>query len=83
MARGLSYAEAVKLLPGRDDKIISALDELASGALLAGAFTGVTFALSLLDPESDLVRLSKDIVGNPADKLGRNRAGGCRSTSES
>ncbi|MFD1045033.1 hypothetical protein ACFQ1S_05200, partial [Kibdelosporangium lantanae] len=75
MARGLSYAEAVKILSGRDDRIISALDRLAGGALLAASATGVTFALSLFDPKSDLVRLSKDLVGDLAEKLGRNRAG--------
>lgn len=75
VARGLSYAEAVKILSGRDDRIMSALDKLASGALLTASATGVTFALSLFDPKSDLVRLSRGLVENLAEKLGRNRAG--------
>ncbi len=69
MARGLSYADAVRLLGGREDRTVAALDRLAGGLLLVASATGAGFALSLFDPKSDLARLSGDLVSGLAERL--------------
>ena len=69
MASGLSYADAVKLLGGREDRTIAGLDRLVGGLLLVASAAGAGFALSLFDPKSELARLSGDLVSGLADRL--------------
>ena len=69
MARGLSYADAVRLLGGREDRKVAALDRLAGGLLLLASAAGAGFALSLFDPKSELARLSGDLVSGLAERL--------------
>lgn len=53
---GLSYADAVRLMGGRDSKTVAALDSLTGGLLLAASAAGVGFALSLLGAKSLLIK---------------------------
>ena len=69
MARGLCYADAVRLLGGRDSKAVMALDRLTDGLLLAASATGAGFALNLFEPKSQLVRLSADLVRGLRDRV--------------
>jgi hypothetical protein len=69
MARGLSYADAVKLLGGRENRTVAALDRLVGGLLLVASAAGAGFALSLFAPKSELVRLSGDLVSGLAEQL--------------
>ena len=69
MARGLSYADAVRVLGGREDRTVAALDRLAGGLLLVASAAGAGFALSLFDPKSELARLSGDLVSGLAERL--------------
>lgn len=76
MVKGLSYSDAVKLLGGREDRTVAALDRLAGGLLLVATAAGAGFALNLFDPKSELVRLSGDLLSGLADRLsGVNRLG--------
>jgi hypothetical protein len=69
MARGLSYADAVRLLGGRENRTIAALDRLVGGVLLVASAAGTGFVLSLFDPKSELARLSGDLVSGLAERL--------------
>ena len=69
MGRGLSYADAVRVLGGREDRTVAALDRLAGGLLLVASAAGAGFALSLFDPKSELARLSGDLVSGLAERL--------------
>jgi hypothetical protein len=69
MARGVSYSDAVKLLGGRENRTVVALDRLLGGLLLVASATGAGFALSLFEPKSELVRLSGDLVSGLAQRL--------------
>ncbi|HET9254051.1 MAG TPA: hypothetical protein VFO16_02470, partial [Pseudonocardiaceae bacterium] len=69
MTKGLSYADAVTLLGGRDNRMVAALDRLIGGLLLVASATGLGFALSLFDPKSELARLSGDLVSGLAQRM--------------
>ncbi|WP_242906440.1 NACHT domain-containing protein [Actinomadura terrae] len=74
MARGLTYADAVRLLGGGESKIVTALDRLTGGLLLAATGGGSTFALSLFDAKGELFRHGHDLVrGLVAKKRGLGR----------
>ena len=62
MARELCYADAARLLGGRDEKVALVLDGLAGGLVRAASVTGAGFALGLFDAKSQLVKLSSDLV---------------------
>ena len=62
MARDLCYADAVRLLGGRNEKLVAVLDGLVGGAVKAASATGPGFLLTLFDPKSQLVKLSSDLV---------------------
>ena len=53
---GLSYADAVRLVGGKDSRIVAALDRLTGGLLLAGSAVGGVFVLSLLGARGELAR---------------------------
>lgn len=69
MARWLSYADAVKLLGGQNDRTVQALDRLTGGLLLAASATGGAFALSLFDPAARLARLSGELISTLSERL--------------
>ncbi|WP_158887089.1 NACHT domain-containing protein [Amycolatopsis anabasis] len=69
MAKRLSYADAVRLLGGRENKAVAALDKLTGGALLASSALGAGFALSLLGPKSELARLSGGLLSGLSERL--------------
>jgi hypothetical protein len=66
---GLSYADAVRLMGGRDSKTVAALDSLTGGLLLAASAAGGGFALSLLGAKGELARLSNELVRGLGERL--------------
>ncbi|SHN39174.1 NACHT domain-containing protein [Cryptosporangium aurantiacum] len=66
---GLTYADAVLLLGGRQSKVVSALDALAGGALLAASAGGSALALSLFDAKGELARLSGSLVTGLSERV--------------
>lgn len=69
MVRGVSYADAVRLLGGHDTATAKALDALV-GALLAGVATaGGGIFVSVFNPRSDLVKLSGKLVADLGRRL--------------
>jgi len=69
MSANLSYADAVKLLGGGDKGIVSALDRLTGGLLLAATGGGASFVLSLFDVQGELARLNQELVNRLGDQL--------------
>ncbi|MGH3855995.1 MAG: NACHT domain-containing protein [Pseudonocardiaceae bacterium] len=65
----MSYTDAVKLLGGRENRTVAAVDRLVGGLLLVASAAGAGFALSLFDPKSELARLSGDLVSGLVDRL--------------
>ncbi|WP_436842817.1 NACHT domain-containing protein [Streptomyces venezuelae] len=59
---GLSYQDAVRLLGGREDATVAALDRLTGGLLLASTATGAGFAAGLFDVRGELSRLGAGLV---------------------
>lgn len=69
MNKGLTYADAVRLLGGDDSKVVAAIDKLAGGILLAAAPGVVGVALNMFDLKSDFVQLSMSLVSSLRDKV--------------
>ncbi|WP_169950731.1 NACHT domain-containing NTPase [Microbispora sp. H11081] len=69
MANKLSYADAVKLLGGSGSALVTALDKLTGGALLAATGGGGEFALSLFDAKGEMARLSGALISGLGDRL--------------
>jgi hypothetical protein len=69
MSNNLCYADAVKLLGGADKRIVSALDRLTGGLLLAATGGGATFVLNLFDVQGELARLNLELVSGLGDRL--------------
>ncbi|MEV4350336.1 hypothetical protein AB0J83_38260 [Actinoplanes sp. NPDC049596] len=67
MARTLSYADAARLLGGVDSKLVTALDAVTGGLLLAAvpAFPAV---LALFDAKAEFTRLSRELVRGAAEQ---------------
>ncbi|WP_053731358.1 NACHT domain-containing NTPase [Nocardia sp. NRRL S-836] len=73
MRRTYSYAEAVKVLGGKDHPVVAALDKVLGGALLAGSL-GLWQVLDLFDAKPDFTRLFSELVTKLSEgrrKLGR------------
>ena len=66
---GLAYSDAVRLLGGSGSRVVTALDRLTGGLLLAATAAGSGFALSLFDARAELVRLSGDLVTGLSERL--------------
>lgn len=66
---GVSYAEAVRLLGGTDNRLVTALDRLTGGVLLAATAGGSAFALSLFDAKGELARLGAELVGSLRERM--------------
>ncbi|MGC7103015.1 hypothetical protein ACPZ19_50855 [Amycolatopsis lurida] len=70
MSKALSYADAVRVLDGgAPNKVVTALDHLTGGALLALTATGSTLALSLFDAKSEFFRLTNELVSRLTTRL--------------
>jgi hypothetical protein len=70
----LTYADAVHLLGGSQQKVVSTLERLTGGLLLGASAAGAGFALSLFDPTAPFARLSGELitaVRGRLDGLGR------------
>jgi hypothetical protein len=63
-----SYADAVKLLGAKENKILGALDTILSGGLLGGSVLGALELLGWFDAKADFIRLSKQLVGKASEK---------------
>ena len=61
MVRGLSYGDAVRLLGGKDSKIVTALDKVTGGILLGAAVT-VPALLAWIEARAEFARLCQDLV---------------------
>ena len=61
MSETLSYTDAVRLLGGERSKVVTALDALTGGAMLATA-TSVPAVLGWFDAKAEFVRLSHDLL---------------------
>jgi hypothetical protein len=73
VARELKYADAVRLLGGRDSTVVAALDAITGGLILAGA-TVVPPLLGWLEAKNEVVRLSGQLIARVREKragLGR------------
>jgi hypothetical protein len=57
-----SYADAVKLLGAQENKIVTALDKLLGGALLAGSGLDILGLLGWFDAKAEFIKLSRDLV---------------------
>ncbi|WP_433171584.1 NACHT domain-containing protein [Actinoallomurus sp. CA-150999] len=68
MARSLSYSDAVKLLGG-DGRIVTTIDNVLGGALLAATTVSPNFILALFDAKGELARVSGELVKNLRDKV--------------
>nr|WP_052478028.1 ATP-binding protein [Kibdelosporangium sp. MJ126-NF4]CEL15479.1 hypothetical protein [Kibdelosporangium sp. MJ126-NF4]CTQ92119.1 hypothetical protein [Kibdelosporangium sp. MJ126-NF4] len=58
----LSYADAVKLLGAKESKIVTALDKVLGGALLAGSGVDLWGLLGWFDAKAEFIRLSHELV---------------------
>ncbi len=58
---GLSYGDAVRLLGGKDSRIVAALDKITGGFLL-GAAIGVPALLGWFEARAEFARLCQDLV---------------------
>jgi hypothetical protein len=65
--RTLSYADAVRLLGGQDNPIVTALDRVTGGLLLAAAPV-VPAVLAWFDAKAEFVRLGHQLVRSVAEK---------------
>lgn len=75
MGKTLSYADAARLLGGPDSKIVTALDVVSGGIMLA-LVPALPAVLSLFDARAEFVRLSRDLVRT----VGERREGLSRAT---
>ncbi|MEU4236637.1 hypothetical protein [Actinoplanes sp. NPDC026619] len=73
MSRSLSYADAVRILGGQS-QLLAAVNRAAGGFLLAATAGGSGLAMSLFDPKSELLRSTRTLVTDLADRIvGLNR----------
>ena len=66
---GLSYADAVHLMGGRESRVVGALDRLTGGLLLAASAAGAGFVLALFEAKGELARLSDELVRGLGERL--------------
>jgi hypothetical protein len=66
---GLSYADAVVVMGGRESRTVAALDRMTGGLLLAASAVGGGFALSLFEAKGELARLSNELVRGLGQRL--------------
>ncbi|WP_127502890.1 NACHT domain-containing protein [Actinoplanes solisilvae] len=68
MSRGVSYADAVRLLGG-SGRAVAAVDKLSGGLLLSASATGAGFALNLFDAAGYFARFSGELVAGVRERL--------------
>jgi hypothetical protein len=66
---GVTYADAARLLGGSNSKIVTALDRLTGGLLLAATAAGSGFAVNLFAARDEVVRLSNDLLIGLQDRM--------------
>ena len=66
---GVTYADAARLLGGSGSKVVSALDHLMGGLLLAATATGSGFALGLFAARDEVVRLSGELLAGLQERM--------------
>lgn len=66
---GVTYADAARLLGGSNSKIVTALDRLTGGLLLAATAAGSGFALSLFAARDEMVRLSSELLVDLQERM--------------
>jgi hypothetical protein len=59
---GVSYADAVRLLGGSGSRVVTALDRLTGGLLLAATAAGSGLALSLFEARAEFVQLGGELI---------------------
>ncbi|CAM3774956.1 hypothetical protein KIPE111705_24300 [Kibdelosporangium persicum] len=64
----LSYADAVKLLGAKESKIVTALDKVLGGALLAGSGVDLWGLLGWFDAKAEFIRWSHELVTNASGR---------------
>lgn len=69
MARGLSYADAVRVLGGQDNRTTAVLDKLMGGLLTAASAAGAGFVVSLFNPRTELVNISTHLLAGLGQRL--------------
>jgi hypothetical protein len=57
----MSYAEALALLGHDDNRLVTALDHIASGAIFIGAALSGGAALTLVEAKNDLVGYGREL----------------------
>lgn len=67
MAKTLSYADAARLLGGKESTLVAALDTVAGGLLL-GAAPVVPAVLTLFDAKAEFARLGHELVRGIAER---------------
>lgn len=68
MRRSVGYIDAVRILGGADSQLLTVLDRLAGGALIAGSALGYPFLLGLLDARSEVARLGQELVRGAGER---------------
>jgi hypothetical protein len=63
-----SYADAVKFLGGKENKIVAKLDKLLGGALLAGSGFDLFGLLGWFDAKVEFIRLSHELVTSVSER---------------
>lgn len=61
MSKGLSYEDAVRLLGGKNSKIVTALDKITGGILLGAAITAPAL-LAWIEARAEFAHLCQDLV---------------------
>lgn len=69
VGKGLTYVDAVKLLGGSGSKVLTAIDKLAGGFLLAASPSTAGITLGLFEAKSEFIRLSMDLISSLSEKL--------------
>ena len=67
VSRRLGYADALRLLGGKDNRIVTSLDKITGGILL-GAALGVPALLGWLEARAEFARLSQDLVRSISER---------------
>jgi NACHT conflict system protein len=70
MGKTLSYADAARLLGGPDSRIVTALDAVTGGIMLA-LVPALPAVLGLFDAKAEFIRLSLDLVRGGDDRVSR------------
>ena len=67
VSRRLGYADALRLLGGGDNRIVTSLDKITGGILL-GAAVGVPALLGWFEARAEFARLSQDLVRSISER---------------